>query len=86
MSPHPARKVVSAPPRPPARQVFTLPYTCFVIGAFVVNWGMWFPTFYVQLYFRQQGATPQATDYALAIFNAGSFLGRALPGFAADLV
>ncbi|GAA5873983.1 hypothetical protein JCM3774_004058 [Rhodotorula dairenensis] len=86
MSPHPARKTVQAPPRLPLRQIFTLPYTCFVIGAFVVNWGMWFPNFYVQSYFKQQGASEQATYYSLAIFNAGSFLGRALPGIVADLV
>jgi hypothetical protein len=35
----------------PLKQVFTLTYTSYVIGAFILNWGMWFPNFYVQLYF-----------------------------------
>ncbi|KAG0663119.1 hypothetical protein C6P46_002962, partial [Rhodotorula mucilaginosa] len=85
MSPHPARKVMQKPPRPPLKQVFTLTYTSYVIGAFILNWGMWFPNFYVQLYFQRQRASEHATYYALAIFNAGSFVGRVLPGIAADL-
>ncbi|KWU42245.1 MFS general substrate transporter, partial [Rhodotorula sp. JG-1b] len=85
MSPHPARKVVQKPPLPPLKQIFTLTYTSYVIGAFILNWGMWFPNFYVQLYFLRQHASEQATYYALAIFNAGSFVGRVLPGIAADL-
>ncbi|GAA5991620.1 hypothetical protein JCM10908_005792 [Rhodotorula pacifica] len=85
MSPHPARKTVTKPPPPPLKQIFTLPYACLVIGAFILNWGLWFPNFYVQLYFKQQGASENATYYALAIFNAGSFLGRVLPNIVADL-
>lgn len=38
----------------------------------------------MQLYFKQQGASQEATYYALAIFNAGSFLGRVLPNLVAD--
>ena len=86
MSPHPARKVVQKPPLPPLKQIFTLTYTSYVIGAVILNWGMWFPNFYVQLYFLRQHASEQATYYALAIFNAGSFVGRVLPGIAADLL
>lgn len=104
MSPHPARKVVKKPPPPPLKQIFTTPYSLLVAGAFVLNWGLWLPNFYVcslrcasterteltaeasqvQLYFKQQGASQNATYYALAIFNAGSFLGRVLPNLVAD--
>ncbi|BGP53278.1 hypothetical protein JCM8202_002603 [Rhodotorula sphaerocarpa] len=84
MSPHPARKIVKKPPPPPLKQIFTLPYSFLVAGAFILNWGLWFPNFYVQLYFKQQGASQEATYYALAIFNAGSFLGRVLPNLVAD--
>ncbi|POY70774.1 hypothetical protein BMF94_6185 [Rhodotorula taiwanensis] len=86
MSPHPARKIVKKPPPPPLKQIFTTPYTLLVAGAFIMNWGLWFPNFYVQLYFKQQGASQNATYYALAIFNAGSFLGRVLPNLVADRI
>lgn len=40
MSPHPARKIVKKPPPPPLKQIFTLPYSFLVAGAFIFNWGL----------------------------------------------
>lgn len=40
----------------------------------------------IQVYFKVNGASANATYYSLAMFNAGSFLGRTLPNLIADFV
>ncbi|BGP29233.1 hypothetical protein JCM10296v2_000971 [Rhodotorula toruloides] len=86
MVPHPARALAKKPPHPPLKQIFNPTYTFFVIGAAILGFGCWMPNFYIQVYFKVHGASANATYYSLAMFNAGSFLGRTLPNLIADFV
>ncbi|GEM11995.1 MFS monocarboxylate transporter [Rhodotorula toruloides] len=84
MAPHPARALAKKPPHPPLKHIFNPTYTFFVIGAAILGFGCWMPNFYIQVYFKVHGASANATYYSLAMFNAGSFLGRTLPNLVAD--
>lgn len=60
------------------------PYVVLVCGLFVGYLGYWVPFFYVTPYAQNSLHTgDQYAFYLLAIMNAGSFFGRALPPFAA---
>ncbi|GAA5830638.1 hypothetical protein JCM11251_002545 [Rhodosporidiobolus azoricus] len=84
VSTNPARKDIKKPPFPPLKQVFSAPYTLLVLGAMTLNFGLWFPNFYIELYGKFQGVPDNITPYLLAIFNAGSFFGRTIPNLIAD--
>ncbi|GAA5903492.1 hypothetical protein JCM6882_006562 [Rhodosporidiobolus microsporus] len=84
VSPNPAMKGIQKPPFPPLKQIFTGPYTLLVLGAMILNFGLWFPNFYIELYGKFQGLPDDLTPYLLAIFNAGSFFGRTIPNLLAD--
>ncbi|GAA5826550.1 hypothetical protein JCM3770_007373 [Rhodotorula araucariae] len=84
MAPNPGRKLVQKPPPPPIRQMLTGPFVCLVLGAFLLSFGLWFPSVYDQLYFQANGASMTATTHALAFFHAGTFFGRTVPNCIAD--
>lgn len=44
MSPNPDRKNIPKPKMAPIKSLFTVPYTCLVIGAALMNFGLWFPS------------------------------------------
>ncbi|GAA6041248.1 hypothetical protein JCM8097_001296 [Rhodosporidiobolus ruineniae] len=83
-SPNPTRARTAKPPLPPLRSLFTLPYTLLVLSAMVMNFGLWFPNFYIELYGAYQGLNLELCQYLLAVFNAGSFFGRTIPNALAD--
>ncbi|CAK4033761.1 MFS general substrate transporter [Lecanosticta acicola] len=80
------------PPRPggsalPDVRVFRhVPFTLVTCGAFFLELGLFIPIGYITLYAQAaHGAFSPAFAYQLlAIFNAGSFLGRWAPGYLAD--
>ncbi|GAA5830646.1 hypothetical protein JCM11251_002548 [Rhodosporidiobolus azoricus] len=84
VSSNPARKNIVKPPLPPLRQLFSAPYTLLAIGSAVINFGLWFPNFYIQVYGQANGLDSNLSFYLLAIFNAGSFFGRTIPNIIAD--
>ncbi|GAA5971468.1 hypothetical protein JCM11641_008366 [Rhodosporidiobolus odoratus] len=84
MSPNPARKLIQKPPPAPFKQLFSAPYTFLIIGATLLNFGLWFPNFYIQVYGQANGLDTNLSFYLLAIFNAGSFGGRTIPNLIAD--
>ncbi|ORY33482.1 major facilitator superfamily domain-containing protein [Naematelia encephala] len=55
-----------------------------IVGIFFGTWGIFFPVFYLQYFAVRSGASDNLVFYILAIFNAGSVVGRTLPNFAAD--
>ncbi|GAA6005270.1 hypothetical protein JCM10207_002921 [Rhodosporidiobolus poonsookiae] len=84
MSPNPARKNIAKPPPAPFKQLFSAPYTLLAVGAMVLNFGLWFPNFYIQVYGEASGVDSNLSFYLLAIFNAASFFGRTIPNLLAD--
>ncbi|TKX24974.1 MFS transporter-like protein 40 [Elsinoe australis] len=79
------------PPRPnstilPSPHVFLDPaFTLTTIGTFFQEWGLFTPITYLTSYGIHSAAMPSSFAYQLiAIFNAGSVLGRWLPGLIAD--
>ncbi|GAA6062305.1 hypothetical protein JCM10212_004393, partial [Sporobolomyces blumeae] len=76
MAPHPARLVAKKPPLPPLKKILTPVYLCMTIGAFLLNWGLWMPLFYLQLYAQSKGVSANLSFYTLAVYNAGSVFGR----------
>ncbi|KAF9001669.1 major facilitator superfamily domain-containing protein [Cyathus striatus] len=74
-------------PKPPVdiKKILTdTPYVVGVIGGFFVQWGLFFPFFYLQLFAQKHGVSETLSFYTVAILNAGSIFGRLLPNFLAD--
>ncbi|GAA5930397.1 hypothetical protein JCM1841_006845 [Sporobolomyces salmonicolor] len=84
MSPHPGRHVAHKPPPPPLKKIFTPTYICMASGAFLLNFGWFFPNFYVQVYAEAQGLDTNLAFYAISIFKAASVFGRTIPNIMAD--
>ncbi|EMF12835.1 MFS general substrate transporter [Sphaerulina musiva SO2202] len=80
------------PPRPggsawPDVSVFKdLPFALVTAGAYFLEWGLFIPVAYLTSYaLDTDGAiSPTFAYQLLAIFNAGSFFGRWVPGYVAD--
>lgn len=59
-------------------------YALAVVGIFFMEWGIFIPLTYVVSYAKDHGQTEQDGAILLAILNAGSVIGRFLPGLLAD--
>ncbi|GAA5979036.1 hypothetical protein JCM5350_004212 [Sporobolomyces pararoseus] len=84
MAPHPARALAHKPPPPPLRKILTSTFLLMALGAFLLNFGLWMPLFYLQIFAQAKGVSANLSFYTLAIYNAGSFFGRTIPNLAAD--
>lgn len=60
------------------------PYLSVSFGSMLINGGIYFPYFYIQLYAVLHGVNTNFAFYELAIINASSTIGRTLPSFFAD--
>lgn len=79
------------PPKPgqsvmPDFRIFSqLSYLLLTIGIFAMEWALFIPITYLTTFAASTGAFSPAFAYQLiAIFNAGSCIGRWVPGFLAD--
>jgi MFS family permease len=79
------------PPKPggsvlPDFRIFRdVPFALTTIGVFFAEWGLFVPISYLTSYALNSGTFSTTFAYQLiAIFNAGSILGRWLPGYVAD--
>ncbi|BFZ59654.1 hypothetical protein YB2330_000668 [Saitoella coloradoensis] len=63
-----------------------VPYMLFVVGAFLVLWGLYLPFFYLEAYAIEHGVDENLAFYLLSILNAASMFGRTLPNFVADKI
>ncbi|KAF5381766.1 hypothetical protein D9615_005434 [Tricholomella constricta] len=61
------------------------PYLLFVLGSFLIFWGVFVPFFYLQLYSALHGVPPEFVKYSITVMNASSILGRTVPNFLADV-
>ncbi|KAL1974366.1 hypothetical protein VTN31DRAFT_4570 [Thermomyces dupontii] len=62
------------------------PFTATTWGIFLIEWGLFIPLAYISSYALATGFSESFSYQILAILNAGSVVGRALPGFVADYV
>ncbi|THH15784.1 hypothetical protein EW146_g4748 [Bondarzewia mesenterica] len=60
------------------------PYLLTIAWGFVSFLGMYFPSFYVQLFARMHGISSGFAFYSLAILNFASMFGRVVPNYLAD--
>lgn len=79
------------PPRPggtivPDVTIFRFPrFALVTVGTFFMEWGLFIPITYLTTYALSAGAfTPTFALQLIAIFNAGSCLGRWAPGYLGD--
>ncbi|GAB7322448.1 hypothetical protein MBLNU13_g03389t1 [Cladosporium sp. NU13] len=64
-----------------------IPFLMCTLGTFFMEYGLFVPITYLASYTLRTGATSDAFAYQIiAIFNAGSSLGRWLPGYFADIL
>ncbi|PPR07866.1 hypothetical protein CVT24_005603 [Panaeolus cyanescens] len=69
------------------RKVLTdVPYLIYMLGGFLVFWGVFVPFFYLQLYAALHGVNPTITKYSITIMNVASIFGRTVPNIAADFM
>ncbi|KAI0047179.1 MFS general substrate transporter [Auriscalpium vulgare] len=60
------------------------PYMCLAIGGIFIQWGLYFPYFYMQLYTILHGMDPTFAFYTLTIMNGAGIPGRILPNLLAE--
>ncbi|KAL1958381.1 hypothetical protein VTO42DRAFT_4482 [Malbranchea cinnamomea] len=69
----------------PDLRIFKEPlFTLTCLGIFFIEFGLFVPLTYISSYAISQGISRKLSYQLLAILNAGSFLGRLIPGFTAD--
>lgn len=59
-------------------------FTLATLGIFFIEWGLFIPVTYISSYALYNGINETFAYQLVAILNAGSVLGRALPGYTAD--
>ncbi|THH13647.1 hypothetical protein EW146_g6593 [Bondarzewia mesenterica] len=84
MTPNPAVHAQDRP-KPNIKVVLTdAPYLIATFAVFLIDWGISFPYFYLQLFAILHGVDSNIALYSLAIINASSMPGRILPNMLAD--
>ncbi|KAF8076825.1 MFS general substrate transporter [Lyophyllum atratum] len=74
-------------PKPDMKGILTdVPYILANLAVLLVDWGIFFPYFYLQLFAILHGVSPNTAFYMLAIMNAASIPGRIVPNHIADKV
>ncbi|PPR01202.1 hypothetical protein CVT26_016083 [Gymnopilus dilepis] len=61
-----------------------IPFLMYILGVFLIFWGIFVPFFYLQLYAALHGVDATFTNYAITVMNASSVFGRTIPNFLAD--
>jgi len=84
---HPTKNSLATIKKPDTRSILRdTAYLVSIGGAFCINFGIFFPYFYLQLYAIDKGVKESLAFYSLAIISAGSIFGRLLPNFFADKI
>ncbi|VDC06026.1 unnamed protein product [Peniophora sp. CBMAI 1063] len=70
----------SALPKPDPKSLLTdAPYMISIVGVFFVDWGLFFPYFYLQVFSLVRGVNADVSFYMLALLNGVSIPGRIIP-------
>ncbi|KAI0723230.1 MFS general substrate transporter [Earliella scabrosa] len=84
MTSHPVVRSPDAP-KPDMKGIITdIPYLLANFSTLVIDWGLFFPYFYLQLYAIEHGVNPEIAFYTLAVMNAAAVFGRVVPNYFAD--
>ncbi|KAH7890615.1 MFS general substrate transporter [Phlebopus sp. FC_14] len=71
--------------KPPIRTILTdVPYILSIFSVILIDWGIFFPYFYLQLFAILHGVDADIAFYTLAVMNAAAIPGRIIPGMLAD--
>ncbi|KAF9228324.1 MFS general substrate transporter [Gyrodon lividus] len=79
-----------AQPKAPMRTIMSdVPYLLSILAAILIDWGIFFPYFYLQLFAILHGVGANVAFYTcyalqLAVMNAAAIPGRIIPGILAD--
>ncbi|KAL9025140.1 MAG: hypothetical protein Q9196_005991 [Gyalolechia fulgens] len=69
----------------PDFRIFANPtFALTTTGVFFIEWGLFVPLSYISSYALANGVSPGFSYQLLAVLNAGSVFGRAIPGYVAD--
>jgi len=60
------------------------PYLISIVSVFIIDWGIFFPYFYFQLFSVLHNIDAQTAFYSIAILNAAAIPGRIIPNMLAD--
>ncbi|KAJ0140992.1 putative Ester hydrolase C11orf54 like protein [Fusarium oxysporum f. sp. albedinis] len=71
---------------PDLRTFTNTPFLLTTLAVFFVEWGIFIPISYMSSYALAHGVPSKLSYQLLAIMNAGSFFGRVLPGYFADVM
>lgn len=71
---------------PDLRILRKTPFLLTTIGLFLLEFSLFIPVSYISTYAMHQGFDERFSYHLLPIMNAGSVVGRALPGYYADVV
>lgn len=61
-------------------------FACCTVAVFCVEWAVFIPIMYLVSYGKAQGLSDDYSNLLLTFLNAGSIVGRAVPGYIADKV
>ncbi|KAF4504211.1 hypothetical protein G6O67_008390 [Ophiocordyceps sinensis] len=76
----------NATARPDFRIFRQVPFALTTVSIFLIEFSLFIPLTYISTYALHQGFSQSFAFHLLPIMNAGSVLGRALPGYYADVV
>lgn len=79
----PARNATA---HPDFRIFRNVPFLLTTVGLFLLEFALFIPLSYVSTYAMHQGFDEDFSYHLLPIMNAGSVVGRALPGYYADVI
>lgn len=71
---------------PDLRIFRNLSFLLTTLAVFFIEWGIFVPISYISSYALAHGVPPKLSYQLLAIMNLGSFFGRVLPGYFADML
>jgi len=72
--------------RPDVRILGRAPFALATLGTFLLEFGLFVPLGFVSLYALARGFAPDFAFGVVAVLNAASVVGRALPGWYADRI
>lgn len=76
----------NATAHPDFRILKQLPFFLTTVGLFLLEFSLFIPLGYISTYAMHKGFTESFAYHLIPIMNAGSVLGRALPGYYADFI
>lgn len=77
---------LDASTHPDVRIFHSLPFTLTTLGVFLLEFALFIPLTYISTYALSRGFSPSFASQVVTILNAGSVVGRVLPGWYADKI